>query len=280
MHAMRVAPDPPGLREAQLAFAAHIRDPEQVSLPRGIEPRRMKIYSELFFNNIEGLLAANFPVIRTLHDDDAWRALVRDFYRVHRSRTPLFTEIAREFIRHLEVRARSDAGDPPFLVELAHYEWSELALALDEHDIASIACDRDGDLLAGIPLVSPLARVLAYHYPVHRIAPDFRPAEASPQPVFLLLARDRADEVHFLEIDALTALLLERLSLDSKQGGLARIEGLLADLGRAGEDGLRESGIAILRHLHAREVVLGTLPPQAAQPGQAQRTRGFAIPES
>lgn len=257
---MSAAPEPAVLRETQQAFAAHIRDPEHVPLPRGIEPRRMKIYSELFFNNIESLLAANFPVVRALHDDDAWRALVRDFYRGHRSRTPLFTEIAREFIRHLELRAESGAGDAPFLVELAHYEWSELALALDEHDIASIACERDGDLLNGIPLVSPLARVLAYNYPVHLVAPDFRPTRASAQPVFLLLVRDRADEVHFLEIDALTALLLERLSLDSTQGGLSRIDGLLADLGRAGEDGLRESGIAILRHLHAREVVLGTVP--------------------
>ena len=254
------APEPLALREAQQAFAAHIRDPDHVPIPRGVAPRRMKIYSELFFNNIESLLAANFPVIRTLHDDDAWRALVRDFYRVHRSHTPLFTEIAREFIRHLELRARSLAGDPPFLVELAHYEWSELALALDEHDLATIACDRDGDLMADVPVVSPLARVLAYTYPVHRIEPDFRPSAPSPQPIFLLLVRDRADEVHFLEIDALTALLLERLSLDSTQGGLARIDGLLADLGRASEDGLRESGITILRHLHARDVVLGTVP--------------------
>lgn len=252
-------PEASALREAQHAFAAHIRDPDHVPLPRGVAPRRMKIYSELFFNNIESLLAANFPVIRNLHDDAAWRALVRDFYRIHRSHTPLFTEIAREFIRHLELRARSGAGDPPFLVELAHYEWSELALALDEHDVADIACNRDGDLLAGVPVVSPLARVLAYTYPVHRIGPDFRPVEPSPQPIFLLLVRDRDDEVHFLEIDALTALLLERLSIDSDQCGLARIDALLEDLGRAGEIALRGSGTAILAHLRARDVVLGTV---------------------
>ena len=34
--------------------------------------------------------------------------------------------------------------------------------------------------------------------------------------------------------------------------------GLLADLGRADEPDLRASGIAILEHLHARDVVLGT----------------------
>jgi len=83
----------------------------------------MAIYTDLFFNNIESLLSANFPVIRTLYDDDAWRSLVRAFYSEHRCHTPLFTEIAREFIRFLETRRDTDAGDPAFLVELAHYEW-------------------------------------------------------------------------------------------------------------------------------------------------------------
>ena len=130
---MSAVPEETGTtRAAQYAFAAHIRDPEHAPAPADVEPRRMAVYTELFYNNIESLLAANFPVIRRLHDDDAWHERVRDFYREHRSRTPLFTEIAREFIRHLERRAESGAGDPPFLLELAHYEWSELALSLDE----------------------------------------------------------------------------------------------------------------------------------------------------
>src|SRR5512142_2879372 len=104
----------------QHAFAAHLRDPAHVPAPAGIEPRRMAVYAELFFNNIESLVAANFPVIRTLYADDAWRDLVRAFYRDHRCHTPLFTDIAREFIRYLETRAEQNAGDWPFLVELAH----------------------------------------------------------------------------------------------------------------------------------------------------------------
>src|SRR3954467_3571617 len=86
----------------QPPFAAHLRDPTHAPAPAGIEPRRMAVYSELFFNNIESLVAANFPVIRTLYADDAWRDLVRAFYRDHRCHTPLFTDIAREFIRYLE----------------------------------------------------------------------------------------------------------------------------------------------------------------------------------
>ncbi len=245
----------------QTAFAAHIRDPQHAPRPADVEPRRMAVYTELFFNNIESLLRTNFPVIRTLHDDASWHELVRDFYREHRSHTPLFTGIAREFIQHLEQRNERGAGDAPFLAELAHYEWSELALGIDEHDIARIAHDPDGDVLAGVPVISPLAHVLAYRFPVHRIGPDFRPDIAGAQPTLILLTRNRRDDVHFLEIDALTALLIECLQANRDHSGLACVEGLLKELGRGGEPVLRASGAAILHRLRERDAILGTMVP-------------------
>ena len=256
-----MSPEPASATTLQYAFAAHIRDPVRAPRPADIEPRRMAIYTDLIFSNIESLLAANFPVIRTLHGEPAWRDLVRDFYREHRSRTPLFTEIAREFIRHLEARNARGAGDPPYLIELAHYEWSELALSLDEHEISHCEHDPDGDPLTGVPVVSPLVRVLAYRFAVHRIGPDFRPAEPDPQPVLLLLARDRDDEVRFLEIDALTALLVERLQANRHLSGIACLDALLRDLGRNDGPALRASGATILRRLRERDAILGTLTP-------------------
>lgn len=241
----------------QHAFAAHLRDPAHAPAPDDVEPRRMAIYTELFFNNIESLLSANFPVIRSLYDDKAWHALVRAFYRDHRCHTPLFTDIARELIRYLETRAESQAGDPPFLVELAHYEWSELALSLDETDLAAIERNANGDVVDGIPVASPLARVLGYRFPVHRISADFRPDAPPPQPTLILLTRDRADALHFLEIDALTALLFERLQQNTTVSGRACLDALLTALGRD-EPALRDSGLGILRHLRERDALLGT----------------------
>jgi hypothetical protein len=252
---MSAAPEISPTHALQSAFAAHLRDPTHASPPADIEPRRMAVYTDLFFNNIESLLTANFPVIRSLYRDEAWRALVRAFYRDHRCHTPLFTDIAREFIRYLETR-EDEAGDAPFLGELAHYEWIELALTLDESDIATIAHDPGGDVVAGIPLVSPLARVLVYRFPVHRIRADFQPQEPSPQPTLILLARDRADELHFLEIEPLTALLFERLQANTSSSGSACLDALLAELGRD-DPALRESGLAILRRLRERDALIG-----------------------
>ncbi|HJT98051.1 MAG TPA: putative DNA-binding domain-containing protein [Rhodanobacteraceae bacterium] len=252
---MSDAPEPSRTGALQRAFAQHVRNPANAPAPADIEPRRMAVYADLFFNNVESLVAANFPVIRSLYDDSEWRALVRAFYRDHRCHTPLFTEIAREFIRYLETRA----GDPPYLAELAHYEWIELALSLDETDLAAIAHDPDGDVVDGIPLVSPLARVLAYRFPVHRIRADFRPAEPPAQPTLILLVRDRADELRFLEIEPLTALLVERLQRNAGASGRECVRALLAGLGRD-DEGARQSGIAMLRQLRQREAVLGTRP--------------------
>ena len=115
-------PAPEALRAQQFALAAHIRDPAGHAPPPDIEDRRMAIYRELFFNSLQGLLAANFPVIRKLLGSEGWEALVRDFYREYRCRTPLFTEVSREFIQYLQLRAEAGRGDPPRLLELAHYE--------------------------------------------------------------------------------------------------------------------------------------------------------------
>ena len=146
-----VAPPDAVLRAQQDALAAHIRDPDRVAPPEGVEARRLKIYRELFFNNVDSLLAGNFPVLRRIHGDDGWRALVRAFYRDHDCHTPLFTELAREFLRYLDERAAGEAGhdDPPWLRELAHYEWVELALQISEASCDDVAHDPDGDLLAG-----------------------------------------------------------------------------------------------------------------------------------
>ena len=136
------------LREQQFALARYVRDPLRNAPPPGIEgrpieDRRIAIYRDLFYNSIESLLAGNFPVIRKTLGDTRWHALVRAFYADHRCRTPLFTEIGREFIQFLEQRDQGDS--PPWLHELAHYEWVELALQIADDELPPH--DPDGDLL-------------------------------------------------------------------------------------------------------------------------------------
>ena len=117
------------LHEQLHALAAHVRDPAAHAGPPGIEDRRLAVYRELVFNNLDGLLAGTFPVIRRTLGDADWQALLRRFLVGHRSETPLFTRLGLEFIAFLDT-----AEDParPWLAELAHYEWAELGLQLSD----------------------------------------------------------------------------------------------------------------------------------------------------
>jgi uncharacterized protein len=198
-------------------FAQHLRDPTQYPAPENIEERRLTVYRDLFFNNIESLLAGNFPVIKTILSQTQWRTLVRDFFRDHHSQTPLFPEIAREFIHYLEVRQSQENNDPFWLLELAHYEWVELALDIAESEPVSNPDDsiHSTHLLA----LSPLTWPLAYQWPVHRLSPDYLPEAVPETPTFLVVMRDSDYKIRFIEISALSFRLLESISEEDSNTG-------------------------------------------------------------
>ncbi len=196
----------PEFMQQQYAFAAHIRDPQRNAAPAGIEDRRMGIYRELFYNNVEGFLNNAFPVLRTIVDDASWHAMARDFFSRHHCRTPLFLEIPREFLNYLDEERGDHDDDPPFMRELAHYEWVELALSIAEED-TRLDVDTDGDLLDNAPVLSSLAWPLSYQYPVHQISHEFQPSEPGQEPTYLLVYRDSDDEVSFLELNPVSARL-------------------------------------------------------------------------
>jgi uncharacterized protein len=243
--------------ERHNALGAYVRDPERVAPPPGIEERRLKIYRELFFNNVESLLAGNFPVIRKLYGED-WPVLIRDFYREHGCQTPLFTELPREFMRYLDTRESQGRGDPPWLRELAHYEWVELALQISDATTGDISHDPEGDLLEGRPLLSPLAWPLAYSWPVHRVGPDYQPDEASDAPTFLMLRREADGKVSFHALTPLTFRLLQRLDSEPGLSGREQLIALAAEAGTGDLDGFLADGIAQLAAYRSEGTILGT----------------------
>jgi hypothetical protein len=244
------------LREQQFRLAAHLRDPAAPP-PPGIEDRRLKIYRDLFYNSLQGLLAGNFPVIRKLLGDTRWHALVRDFYRDFRAGTPLFPELPREFLQYLQERD-AQRGDPPWLLELAHYEWVELALDLSEASNADEDHDPKGDLLSGVPVPSPLAWPLAYAWPVHRLSPEYQPATPPDTPTFLLVRRDAANKVRFSELSALTFRLLQRLQEFPELDGRTQLTALATESMAGDTESFVAQGRDMFEQLRADGVVLGT----------------------
>ena len=248
----------PRFQQQQLSFTAHIRDPDHNPLPDGIPARRMAIYTEIFFNNINDQLSGNFPVLRQITSDERWFAMVRDFMIKHRSLTPLFTEVAQEFLAYLQQERHPQTGDWPFMLELAHYEYVELAVAISTADEHLGEYDPNGDLLQECPLVGPTAWNMTYQWPVHSIGPENLPQEPPEEPMHLVVYRDRADEVHFLEINAVTQRLLQLLKENPQQKGLDVLKAIADELNHPDTDQVIAAGTELLNDLRQRNVILGT----------------------
>ncbi|MDZ7802926.1 DNA-binding domain-containing protein [Thiohalophilus sp.] len=248
-------------QQQQYRFAAHIRDPQASPAPADVEDRRMAIYRELFYNNVEGFMADSFPVLRQLLNDEKWHRLIRHYFASHRATTPLFPEMPREFLHYLEHERTAEADDPPFMFELAHYEWVELALSLSDQEPDWPRIDTQGDLLKGRPQLSPLAWPLSYHYPVHLIGPDFRPDQPSEQPTWLLVYRDARDEITFMELNPVTARLLQLIDNSEHATGEAMLEQIAAELNHPDPAVVIEGGQQILNDLHQRGVIPGIRLP-------------------
>lgn len=232
---------PETLRQQQFTLARHLRDPAANPPPPGIEARRLKVYRELFIGAIEGMLGSSFPVLRATLGEARWQARVAHFYAHYRSQTPLFTELGEAFIDYLQ----GIEPDAPWQLELAHYEWVEAQLFLS--DAEDPPHDPGGDLLAGEPLLSCVARVLAYRWPVERIGPDYQPEVPPETPTLLLVYRDASLQVRFARLAPLAWQLLAGLP---GTGG-ERLRAL-------GKAQVQEQGLLLLEQLRGQGIIIGT----------------------
>ena len=248
----------PRFQALQYAFAAHIRDPQNNPPPTDVEDRRMKIYRELFFNNVQDFLASSFPVLRRITPNERWQALAQDYFSNHQAHSPYFLDIPKEFLTYLEHEREAQPQDPPFLQELAHYEWVELALSVLDEDPDYSQLNRDGDLLEEHPVVSPLAWALSYRFPVHRIGPDFLPDAPGESPTHLLVYRNRDDQIGFFELNPVSARLADLLLDPSNLSGRAALEQIAVELQHPDPQKIISFGLELIQDWYRHDIILGT----------------------
>ncbi|NRA42920.1 MAG: putative DNA-binding domain-containing protein [Pseudomonadales bacterium] len=248
------------LKEQQQLFTAYLRDPANNLAPAGIEDRRLTIYRDLFFNNIEGFLASAFPVFKSLHDEQSWLNLVREFFAQHRCETPYFLSISEEFLAYIDNDTLPLHQRFPFAKELCHYEWVELALDVAEDDQQQgLQFDANGDVLAHPVCLSPLAWPLIYSWPVHEIGPEHIPAQLPEQPSCLVVYRTRLDKIEFLQTNPATIQLLQLIKENPELKGQDILECLAEMLGQAGSSAVIDYGLQTLEQLKTMGIVLGTV---------------------
>lgn len=248
----------PAFKKIQYQFTAHLRDPDRHSAPDDIEDRRMKIYRGLLYRNVQNFISGAFPVLHKLYNDENWHSMVRDFFASHRSASPYFRDISREFLDYLQNERARQPEDPIFLNELAHYEWMEIYLANSDLEPDTTNVDPEGDLMLNVPVLSPLAEFFSYNFPVHKISPDFQPKQASTQPVFLMIYRDMQDKVGFMELNPLTATLIEKLQNNRLESGKQILEKIADTLRHPNPDAVFTNGEQVLKRLRTKNILLGT----------------------
>lgn len=243
------------LHEQQNSMGLYLRDPDHCAPPSEMDPARARVYRDLVFANLSSLISGTFPVLVKILGDEHWRALVRIFLRDYRAHTPKFGEIAEEFVEFLASgpEALVDGPWPPFMVELAHYEWVEMALQQAEDEPLS---GGDADGLLERPLqVSPLAWPLAYAWPVQLLGPQYQPDAPPDQPTLLLVRRDLDFSVKFSALSPLAFRLLQRIETFPGQTGRAHLQGLAAEAGMTESVAFIESGLGLLRQMQGEGVV-------------------------
>jgi len=255
----------PDFRKMQLDFTAHIRNPVINARPQGLESRRMKVYLELLYNNVEKFLSNTFPVTRSTFTDDRWEALVRDYLHRHKATSPYFLEIPQEFMEFLSSSRADAAGaaahpdavnDPEWLLEMCHYEWVELALDVADLELPWGAVDPEGGFLDSRWVVSPLLWSLGYEWPVHTIGPA-TVATLEKKPTFLIVFRDAKDKVRFLESDAPTSRFLALLGEDRTLREV--IDQMVLEMPQLTAAEVETKMLATLAKLRGTDIVLGPM---------------------
>lgn len=246
----------PSFQSVQYAFVEAIRNQRAGEAFDTIPAERMDLYRELIYHNLERFLAGGFPVVKAILAESHWHELVGDFLRRHESSTPYFCGIPEEFLAFLRTERGKHPDDPPFIEELAHYEWVELALAIVEAEPPDEDPGFRDAPLESRPILAETAWPLAYRYPVHLIGPDFQPQQAAPdEPTYLAVYRDRGDRVRFLELNSVTYRLLSLIREFPALALHQQLDRLGSELGYADPVILRRHGAELVRDLARRGII-------------------------
>jgi uncharacterized protein len=244
-------------KEIQHVFTQHMRDPENHPAPIGIEDRRINVYRELVYNNIQSFIANSFPVLRKVLSDDQWHEMLRDYVNHHKSHTPLFPKMPQEFLQYLEHERGEHSEDLPYLLELAHYEWIETALSIDTREIDFNVVVQDGDLLEGVPVMNPISIALAYIWPVHEISPDNLPDTPPTEKTYIVVYRKINYEVGFMVLNPVSAKLIEELTNNDNRSGREILVSIAQELNHPNPDAVINGGLEIMQEFLEKNILLG-----------------------
>ena len=255
----------PAFLNYQQQFVDYLRNPQNDQRIPVSLPSRVNIYAKLLHSKIDASLHTCFPITRELLGATLWQELMQEFIRVHRCQSPLYREIPDEFIDYL-MHEKPQIELPDFMTDLAHYEWMELVLETEKPAKANPIFSINDALLAITPALNPVLHLLHYRFPVQSISAldehwknwQNRPTPYQQESVILAGIRDADFKIHFIELNAVTARLIELLQQGFNTGKQALLE-LANELHYADHETILPFGVDILQQLKIQHIIIGAL---------------------
>ncbi|MFK5949003.1 MAG: putative DNA-binding domain-containing protein [Methylococcales bacterium] len=255
----------PEFQQYQHRFVDYIRNPLKDGAVPGLLPVKSNIYAKLLFSKIEGSLDNCFPISCQLLGSECWQQLIKNFISEHQCKSPLYREIPDEFIDYL-MNDQSDIVLPEFIIELAHFEWMELVLETEKAMPSKPCFPMTDNILDITPMLNPVLHLLYYHYPVQNISssnPYWKNWESRSKPysqdvIILAGLRDNNDKVQFIEINRVTAHLIELAQEELSSGKQLLLE-LAAAMHYGDHETILPFGTDILKQLEQQHIIIGSL---------------------
>ena len=241
-------------QDLQRQFLAHLRNPEQQPLPTGFDQQGSALYVDLLYNKFNDSLTTCFPVTYAILGETAWQQLLKEFIAGHRCLSPYYRQIPDEFVQYLQ-NERQVTDDPPFLPELAHFEWIELALSIAEAEPVVTESLSDAQLMEAVLVFTPVIRLLHYVWPVQQINRAYQPDEPPSVATHILGFRDAADQVQFIALNPATASLV--LQLQNQYTAKQALQELGKDFTPSELSNLMLFGKDILADLYRQGAIIG-----------------------
>lgn len=243
-------------------FAAYLRahqvDGEDLEAMLKVGPDRFLVYRQLVHNRMRNAIRDFIPRTIARRGKDAFDHDFETFVHEQAATSPYLRDVPAEFVDWIVPRWDADPHVPSYLPDLARHELLEIDVRNDP---------RGGEPETGLPLAldRPLrfdgsARLMRYDHAVHRL-PLSRDDRSEPArvPTCLLVYRDAAGKVRYLELTTFATAALQEL-IEHRQGVADGLRTACESLGETLDDDKLGTAAQLLADLADRKIMLGAEP--------------------
>ncbi len=216
---------------------------------------RVLVYRSLVHNRLRNAIRDFVPRTIARLGNDRFRADFARFIDERAAVSYYLRDVPEEFVAWIAPQWRSDPDVPAYLPDLATHELLQLTVR---------NAPGGGEPATGNPVAldRPLrfdgsVRLMTYAHAVHKLSSDKDDRTPPPaEPTHLLVYRDEAHKVRYLELTAFAAAALRHL-IDDAQPVATALQAAAADLGAPLDDERLGAAALLLADLAERKVMLG-----------------------